>query len=144
MKLQSLADGAQYALTGYGPGYLEVNRVRHATGLLVAAQGEMHPWPVTGVEGLGPADFERMLNLRPEVVLLGTGDRQRFVHPRRPGNDGHRCGLPDLQHSDVRGTSCAGRAHCAGAVTALGRAVLSSSPSFWRPEPGPADRNREL
>ena len=35
MKLQSLADGAQYALTGYGPGYLEVNRVRHATGLLV-------------------------------------------------------------------------------------------------------------
>jgi uncharacterized protein len=82
MKLQSLADGAQYALTGYGPGYLEVNRVRHSTGLLVAAQGEVRPWPVAGVEALGPADFEQMLVLRPEVVLLGTGDRQRFVHPR--------------------------------------------------------------
>ena len=76
MKLQSLADGAQYALTGYGPGYLEVNRVRHNTGLLVAAQGEVHPWPVTGVEGLGPADFEQMLSLRPEVgELLARAQR---------------------------------------------------------------------
>ena len=82
MKPQSLADGAQYALTRYRPGYREINRVRHTTGLLVAAQGEVRPWPVTGVEALGPADFEQMLSLRPEVVLLGTGERQRFVHPR--------------------------------------------------------------
>ena len=82
MKLQSLADGAQYALTGYGPGYLEINRVRHTTGLLVAAHGEVRPWPVASVEALGPADFEQMLTMRPEVILLGTGERQRFVHPR--------------------------------------------------------------
>ena len=28
------------------------------------------------------ADFEQILALRPEVVLLGTGARQRFAHPR--------------------------------------------------------------
>ena len=82
MKLQSLADGVQNALTGYGPGYLEINRVRHTTGLLVAAQGEVRPWPVAGIETLGPADFEQMLAMRPEVILLGTGARQCFVHPR--------------------------------------------------------------
>ncbi|HPU53139.1 MAG TPA: Mth938-like domain-containing protein [Burkholderiaceae bacterium] len=82
MKLQSLADGAQYALTGYGPGYLEVNRTRHDTGLLVSAQGEVRPWEVASVEQLGPPDFEAMLGLNPEVVLLGTGDRQRFINPR--------------------------------------------------------------
>ena len=32
--------------------------------------------------GMTPADFEAMLALTPEVVLLGTGSRQRFAHPR--------------------------------------------------------------
>ena len=59
MKLQSLADGAQYALTGYGPGYLEINRVRHTTGLLVAAHGEVRPWPVASPTRPAPGSRPR-------------------------------------------------------------------------------------
>ena len=82
MKLQSLAEGARNALTGYGPGYLEVDRQRHGGGLLVPAQGELRPWPVAEVEAVTAADFEQMLAMGPELVLLGTGARQRFVNPR--------------------------------------------------------------
>jgi len=82
MKLQSLVDPSMNALTAYGPGYIEINRVRHDHGVLVLPQGEVRRWDVAGVEAVAPADFERMLELRPELVLLGTGDRQRFLHPR--------------------------------------------------------------
>jgi uncharacterized protein len=82
MKMQSLVDPALNTLTGYGAGYVEVNRVRHAGPVLVSPQGEVQTWALADWSALAPADFEAMLALRPEVVLLGTGSRQRFAHPR--------------------------------------------------------------
>lgn len=82
MKLQSLVDTTLNALTGYGPGFLEINRMRHAHGVLVVPQGEVLAWPVHTMADLSTADFEQMLALKPEVVLLGTGERQHFAHPR--------------------------------------------------------------
>jgi uncharacterized protein len=35
-----------------------------------------------GFEALGEADFERLLEPAPEMVVLGTGEKQRFLHPR--------------------------------------------------------------
>ena len=80
MKLQTLIDLSQNTLTGYGPGFLEINRTRHSGAVLVAPEGEVVPWTPTSVESLTAADFEQILALRPEVVLLGTGARQRFAH----------------------------------------------------------------
>jgi uncharacterized protein len=37
---------------------------------------------VAGFELLQPDDFDPVLSLMPEVVLLGTGPSHRFVHPR--------------------------------------------------------------
>jgi uncharacterized protein len=42
----------------------------------------VEPWPTASFEALAEADFERLRALDPEVVLLGTGARQRFPHPR--------------------------------------------------------------
>ena len=44
--------------------------------------GRVDPWSVTSFEGLAESDFESLRALDPEVVLLGTGARQRFPHPR--------------------------------------------------------------
>ncbi|MBU6272826.1 MAG: Mth938-like domain-containing protein [Betaproteobacteria bacterium] len=82
MKMQSLVDPALNTLTGYGAGYVEINRVRHAGPVLVSPQGEVRAWALSDWAALSTADFEAMLALAPEVVLLGTGSRQRFAHPR--------------------------------------------------------------
>lgn len=39
-------------------------------------------WPVTDVGQLTPELMEPVLELEPEVILVGTGTRQRFVPPR--------------------------------------------------------------
>lgn len=82
MKLH--ADKAQTlnTVTSYGPGYIEINAVRHDQSVLVMPEGNIEPWPVNRFEDLEPAHFEALLERKPEVVLLGTGDRLRFPHPR--------------------------------------------------------------
>lgn len=82
MKLHADQPQSLNTVTAYGPGYIEINLVRHTTSLLVMPEGEVRPWPVSRFEDLEPAHFEQLAELGPEVVLLGTGTRLRFPHPR--------------------------------------------------------------
>jgi uncharacterized protein len=71
----------QNTVTGYGPGYLEINGERHR-GNLILGLASVQPWPVTGFAGLQLEDFDPVLGLKPEVLLLGTGLQHRQVDPR--------------------------------------------------------------
>ncbi len=81
MKLHADTPTTQNTVTAYGPGFVEINRVRHTTNVLVTPD-QVEPWPVTNFEALDVSDFERLRDLRSEVVLLGTGSQQRFPQPR--------------------------------------------------------------
>ncbi|HEX5639951.1 MAG TPA: Mth938-like domain-containing protein [Burkholderiaceae bacterium] len=81
MKLHADTSTALNTVTAYGPGFIEINKVRHMSAV-VLTPAHVYPWPVTSFEALAEADFERLRALDPEVVLLGTGSRQRFPHPR--------------------------------------------------------------
>ena len=39
-------------------------------------------WQVSDFDRLTEESFRRLLGLKPEVVLLGTGGKHRFLHPR--------------------------------------------------------------
>jgi uncharacterized protein len=69
-------------VTAYGPGFIEINGVRHESAVRLAADSPPVPWNVTRLDALRAEDLETLLAFRPEVVLLGTGARQRFPHPR--------------------------------------------------------------
>ncbi len=81
MKLHADTPTQQNTVTAYGPGFVEINRVRHTTNVLVTPD-RVELWPVASFETLKPSDFEGLRDLGSEVVLLGTGSRQRFPHPR--------------------------------------------------------------
>lgn len=76
-------------VTAYGPGFVEINKVRHDGSVVVAPESPVTAWPVTSFDALRAEDFAALLDLEPEVVILGTGRRQRFPHPRltRPLHD---------------------------------------------------------
>ncbi|CAG9180721.1 Mth938-like domain-containing protein [Cupriavidus respiraculi] len=82
MKLHADQPNALNTVTAYGPGYIEINMVRYTDSVLVMPEGEVQPWPVRRFEDLAAEHFEALLAQAPEVVLLGTGDRLRFPHPR--------------------------------------------------------------
>ena len=82
MKLHVDVNTALNTVTAYGVGYVEINRQRHSGAVLVRPQGEVLAWAPASFDALAAADFESLLEQRPELVVLGTGDRQRFPHPR--------------------------------------------------------------
>jgi len=82
MKLHS-DDNQQYqTVTGYDASGVEINAERFNYSLLVMPETPPRPWNVTRFEDLTAEHFERIAADEPDVVILGTGERQRFVHPR--------------------------------------------------------------
>jgi len=82
MKLQADSVEALNTVTAYGPGWIEINRQRHEGAVLVRPEGEIAAWTVQSFEALAAGDFEALLARKPELVLFGTGETQRFPHPR--------------------------------------------------------------
>ncbi len=81
MKLH-LADAKnRYAVTGYGPGYLAVNNIRHQQPLIILPDQPPEPWPVTIFEALDAPALAMLLKNTPEIIVLGTGSSQRFAAP---------------------------------------------------------------
>lgn len=82
LKLHADLNPALNTVTAYGEGWVEINRTRHEGALVVRPEGEILAWPVAAFEALESAHFEALLEHSPEVVIFGTGARQRFPHPR--------------------------------------------------------------
>jgi uncharacterized protein len=82
MKLHSSSTEKYQTVTGYDRSGVEINAKRFDYSVLVMPEVSPRPWPVTRFEDLTSELFEAIAADRPDVVILGTGERQRFVHPR--------------------------------------------------------------
>jgi uncharacterized protein len=82
MKLHANRPQALNTVTAYGPGYIEINAQRHECAVLIQPESPVLPWAPAQFDDLKIEHFERLIELEPEVVLLGTGNTQRFIHPR--------------------------------------------------------------
>jgi uncharacterized protein len=81
MKFQpDRADGVNL-VSRQEPGRIWVGAAAYPHSLLVPWRGAVQPWEATGLAELGPAHFEQVLALRPELVVFGSGRRLRFVAP---------------------------------------------------------------
>lgn len=82
MKLHTTSTQQYQTVTGYEVDSVDINAVRFMHSLLVLPEVAPLAWPVASFEALSAADFVPIEAQMPDVVILGTGSRQRFVHPR--------------------------------------------------------------
>jgi uncharacterized protein len=81
VKLQSDPHSGANTITGYGDGYIEINKIPYGHAVLLSSDGEILEWAVKSFDELSPADFSQIASLKPELILIGTGKRQRFPKP---------------------------------------------------------------
>jgi len=79
MKLQF--DSFGLAITGHGPGWIAVAGQRIDHSVVLHSDGTRQPWPCERFEALTAAHFEPLAQMRPELVLFGSGRRLRFARP---------------------------------------------------------------
>ncbi|NIR58292.1 MAG: Xcc1710-like domain-containing protein [Gammaproteobacteria bacterium] len=82
MKLSFDLDTGRNFIRGYAEGRITVNQDTVVEGSVVVMPDRLvTDWPPETFDALAAEHFEALLELEPEVVLLGTGERQRFPHP---------------------------------------------------------------
>ena len=81
MKLQSDPHSGANTITGYGDGYVEINQTPYAHAVLLSSAGAITEWPVPSFESLEADHFAQMVALKPELILIGPGKKQRFPKP---------------------------------------------------------------
>jgi len=79
---QERAEGKN-AFTGYGEGYVEVNRARVHASLLVSPERLVTDWPADSIDALTADHLAAIVAMQPEIVLLGTGRAFRFPEPAK-------------------------------------------------------------
>jgi uncharacterized protein len=82
MKLHSSTNQQYQTVTAYDECGVEINAIRFDTSLAVMPESAPVAWPVPSFEALAVEHFAQIDAMQPDVVILGTGARQRFVHPR--------------------------------------------------------------
>ncbi|MFC4277874.1 Mth938-like domain-containing protein [Achromobacter aloeverae] len=99
------ASAALNTVTAYGDGYIEVNQVRFSHAVAFGPEGPVSHWPVQAPDQITPQLLRQAAGLpetprdplafldeaegapaplppgAPEVLLIGTGARQRFLRP---------------------------------------------------------------
>ena len=81
MKLHSSLPSGVDTITGYGEGYVMVNGQRRESSVVVLPD-RVESWPAKSFDALTAEDFSFLGTLDAEIVLLGTGARQRFPDRR--------------------------------------------------------------
>ncbi|CAN5335024.1 Mth938-like domain-containing protein [soil metagenome] len=85
MKLHTIPTQKYQTVTAYDDDSVEFNAIRFNRSLLVLPEVAPVDWPVSSFDALTAEHFAQINATDPDVVIVGTGKRQRFVHPKLTG-----------------------------------------------------------
>ncbi|MEO9135054.1 MAG: Mth938-like domain-containing protein [Casimicrobiaceae bacterium] len=69
-------------VTGLGTGWVRVGATEYRENIVLLPDQVITGWAPSGFDALSEDDFAGLLDSKPEIVLLGTGETQHFPHPR--------------------------------------------------------------
>ncbi|MFZ6690735.1 Mth938-like domain-containing protein [Undibacterium sp. SXout20W] len=82
MKLHSTQTQQYQTITGYELDSVEINAITFKHSLIVLPESKPADWPVTHFDHITVDHVAQIEATQPDVVILGTGNKQRFIHPR--------------------------------------------------------------
>jgi uncharacterized protein len=81
VKLQADRIEGTNAISRHGPEGVIVNGVEHRRSVIVPWQGAVLPWDAANFDALTDAHFQMLAQMKPELVIFGSGVRIRFPKP---------------------------------------------------------------
>ena len=77
MKLH-LDNAGEFKITAYAPGSIVINDRPYNGSLVIQVSEPPGPWNIQDITELDQSATQELLSLKPEVLLIGTGTRQKF------------------------------------------------------------------
>jgi uncharacterized protein len=72
---------ALFQIRAYRPGFITVNDQVYQHSLIITAQKLIDDWSPQSLLTFTPENWSPVLELNPEIILLGTGRRFKMPHP---------------------------------------------------------------
>lgn len=82
MELTLQGPGDHHYIHSISKDGIRIGDVVHSGPVILSASELRSGWPVGRAEDLSESDIDAILELKPEIVLFGTGTRQVFLAPR--------------------------------------------------------------
>jgi uncharacterized protein len=73
---------AELAVTAITQSSLSIAQTPYAASLQVGRAHGVTPWQATAIDGITEADIAHWAAQKPELVVLGTGHKHRFLSPK--------------------------------------------------------------
>lgn len=80
MKFQPDRSSAQ-TISGYGPGWIGVDADKITHSVIIGSNGLRQAWPCERFEDLTAEHFAQLAGLEAELIIFGSGKRNRFPPP---------------------------------------------------------------
>jgi uncharacterized protein len=78
MKISLDQAGTAYVVRSYGPSGVRIAEQVYTRSLILTASTIVEGWRPQHIDDLRPEDLGPLVELRPEVLLIGSGARQQF------------------------------------------------------------------
>lgn len=86
MKLHATTTQQYQTVTGYEESWIEINAIKFSHSLIVLPEQAPVLWDVPTFASLTAEHFSQIEAMEPDVVILGTGKKQHFIHPQLIAN----------------------------------------------------------
>lgn len=83
MKLHQAPIGNRNTFTAIEADHVVVNHQHRILTSHLISPHQLQAWALTSIEDLGQSSCAELLEWQPELILLGTGARLNFPHPRQ-------------------------------------------------------------
>ncbi|VAW62152.1 hypothetical protein MNBD_GAMMA09-276 [hydrothermal vent metagenome] len=70
-----------YVIHSYSDNGIEINNALYSKSLLISNNSLNTDWKINHIEQMGHSDWHSLLELKPEVILIGTGRELIFPPP---------------------------------------------------------------
>ncbi len=81
MKFSEDLENKHRMITAYGDDFITIEQRRYTHSLLLTDDQPPRQWSITDAAVITPADLDPLIAANPEIILVGTGPRQRFLPP---------------------------------------------------------------
>lgn len=73
---------SRYSISAYTTNDVTINEKPYSQSLILSPETLICPSPITSIDDLNEQSLQSVLDLNPDVVLLGTGEKQIFPEPK--------------------------------------------------------------
>ena len=78
MKFAEDHNSSKYKITGYESAGVQINGLIHSQAFVLSPMELINDWQPQDLASLKVEHFDALYNMKPEVIILGTGEKQIF------------------------------------------------------------------